>query len=107
LDARLALNLQRITGKVKEPSKIVSLEPLGEVLQVLGELITAANEKIRDHNAMVANLTAERNKLSEDVWSFFAHSEIAETHKSYCSEKSPRPTQPIETQGTDGSLNAL
>jgi len=41
-DARLALNLQRIAGKAKEPSQIVSLEPLGEVLQALRELVNAA-----------------------------------------------------------------
>jgi len=45
------------------------------------------NEKITAHNAMVANLTAECNKLSEDVWAFLAHSEIAEAYKGYCDEK--------------------
>jgi wobble nucleotide-excising tRNase len=35
----------------------------------------------------VAHLATERNKLSDDVWSFFAHAEITGTYKSYCEEK--------------------
>jgi wobble nucleotide-excising tRNase len=37
---------------------------------------------------MVVHLGAERNKLSEDVWAFFAHTEIIATYKNYCGEKS-------------------
>ena len=87
-NARFALNLQQIAGKVKEPSLIVTLEPLGEVLQTVRVLASAANEKIKAHNDMVAHLGTERTKLSEDVWAFFAHTEIVSVYKSYCGEKS-------------------
>lgn len=86
-DARLALNLQQIAGKVKEPSSIVTLESLAAVLQAIRTFASAANEKIKAHNEMVAHLATERNKLSDDVWSFFAHAEITGTYKSYCEEK--------------------
>jgi wobble nucleotide-excising tRNase len=86
-DARLALNLQQITGKVKEPSSIVALESLGPVLQAIRVLASTANEKIKAHNDMVADLGTERNRLTDDVWAFLAHTEIVATHRSYCHEK--------------------
>jgi wobble nucleotide-excising tRNase len=86
-DGRFALNLQRIAGKVKEPSQIVTLEPLAPVLQSLNDLVSSANEKIGAHNTMVANLATERERLIEDVWAFFAHSEITIAYKSYSTKR--------------------
>jgi hypothetical protein len=83
-DARLTLNLQRIAGKVKEPSQIIALEPLADVLQTLSVVVADANTKLETHNTMVANLASERDRLSEDVWAFLAHTEIVDTYKIYC-----------------------
>jgi wobble nucleotide-excising tRNase len=82
-DARLTLNLQRIAGKVKEPSQIVALEPLADVLQTLSVIVADTNSKLETHNTMVANLASERDRLSEDVWAFLAHTEIVGTYKIY------------------------
>ena len=82
-DARWMLNSQRIAAKVKEPSQIVVMESLVDVLKRVRELVIEANEKITAHNDMVANLAAERIKLSEDVWAYFAHSEIVNAYKAY------------------------
>jgi wobble nucleotide-excising tRNase len=86
-EARLTLNLQRIAGKVKEPSQIISLEPLGDVLKTLSDLMADANTKLESHNTMVANLASELDRLSDDVWAFLAHKEIADTFKTYCGKR--------------------
>src|SRR6185437_13649107 len=54
-DARWMLNSQRIAAKVKEPSQIVVMESLVDVLKRVRELVIEANEKITAHNDMVAN----------------------------------------------------
>ena len=56
LEAQLTLNLQHIIIKQKEPSRRVELEPLGEVLARIRDLIDVANAKAAEHNRIVANL---------------------------------------------------
>lgn len=86
-DARFSTNLQRIAAKRKEPSQLVVLESLKEVLQEIKDLVAAGNQSITAHNTMVANLTKERTLLTEDVWAFLAHSEMKAGFKSFCEKR--------------------
>jgi wobble nucleotide-excising tRNase len=86
-DSRFQLNLQRIETKAKEPSQIIALEPLGAVLGTAQQLLADANSKIRSHNTMVSNLASERIKLTNQVWAFLAHAEIAATSSRYTEDK--------------------
>jgi wobble nucleotide-excising tRNase len=91
-DSRFQLNLQRIETKAKEPSQIITLEPLGPVLSTTKQALAAANSKIQDHNSLVSNISLEKSKLTSQVWAFFAQIEIAAAFKKYAAAK-----QGIET----------
>lgn len=70
LDARIALNNQRLIGKKKEASQVVELETLNSILIAISELIASANTKISVHNKMVQNLATERAGLTAQIWKF-------------------------------------
>ena len=57
------------------------------VLTTAQKLIPDANQKIRDHNAMVKNLASERINLTSQVWARFAKVEIDSEFKKYGAEK--------------------
>jgi wobble nucleotide-excising tRNase len=69
-DARIVLNTQRLAGKKKEPSQVIELESLSNVLTSIASLIEAANTQVAAHNKMVVNLVAERTTLTKQVWKF-------------------------------------
>ncbi|MDD2893387.1 MAG: AAA family ATPase [Halothiobacillaceae bacterium] len=70
LDARIALNNQRLAGKKKEASLVVELESLNNVFAAIKTLIDTANTQAAAHNKMIANLAAERTTLTAQVWKF-------------------------------------
>jgi wobble nucleotide-excising tRNase len=87
-ESRYRLNLQRVDSKRKEPSQLIDLEPLDDVLNRAKELIASANEKIVAHNAMVANLVQERQRLTRQVWKFLVEVEIKDKFSAYEKKKS-------------------
>lgn len=86
-DSRFQMNQQRIAAKTKEPSQIVTLEPLREVLGRIKQIFDSANEKIQAHNDMVANREEEALTLKGQVWRYLAQVEMAGDYKKYSEEK--------------------
>ncbi len=76
LDGKIAINLQRLGGKKKEPSRTVELESVSPVLTVISKLIEKANGKATGHNKMVKNLSKERSSLTAQVWKYLVESEL-------------------------------
>ena len=70
LDSRIALNIQRLAGKKKEASQVVSLESLSSVFTAIKAQIDSANSQAAAHNKVVANLVKERGTLTEQIWKF-------------------------------------
>lgn len=70
LDARIALNNQRLAEKKKEASRVVELESVRNVCVAIKSLIDAANTQVSAHNTMVANIASERKTLTAQVWRF-------------------------------------
>lgn len=70
LASKIAINMQRLAGKKTEPSRVVDLESHGNVIAAITTAIAAANKLTREHNAMVANLSAEKRTLTAQVWKF-------------------------------------
>ncbi len=63
--------LTEMRNKLQEPSrKILIPGNLSLLLQEITEIISSANETIKDHNKMVDNYIEERNKLIDDIWNF-------------------------------------
>jgi wobble nucleotide-excising tRNase len=87
LYAQLALNLEHIATKQKEPSRCVALEPLGDVLARIRDLIDAANARIDEHNRIVENLDQERRELTAQVWKYFLEAELKEDLASYATTR--------------------
>lgn len=86
LDSRLAINIQRLEGKKKEPSQIVELESIANVVDAITELVSAANSLITEHNKTVANLSKERIALTGQVWKFVLQ-ELKEELAAYKKKK--------------------
>lgn len=76
LDSKFTINMQRLALKKKEPSQIVELESVGNVVATIKALITSANVLITDHNRMVENLAQERRSLTSQVWKYLLEVEL-------------------------------
>lgn len=69
-EAKITINIQRLTDKKKEASQVIELESLGNVISEINSLIDAANTEVSAHNTMVNNLAQERRTLTSQVWRF-------------------------------------
>jgi wobble nucleotide-excising tRNase len=70
LDSKVTINKQRLTGKKREPSRVIYLESISNVVAAITALIDTANTLVAQHNTMVANLSQERRTLTAQVWRF-------------------------------------
>lgn len=70
LDAKITLSNQRLAVKRKEPSQVVELESVSNVVAAIKALIDAANALVVEHNKMVANLSQARSTLTAQVWKY-------------------------------------
>lgn len=86
LDAKLNLNIQKISEKKKESSQVVDLDSIVNVVNEIKSLIDDANQKTAEHNKIVANLDTERRTLSSQVWRFVLE-ELRADLTSYTSKK--------------------
>lgn len=86
LDAKLNLNIKKIDGKKKEASQFVELESINNVVNAIKALLDEANQKITEHNNMVANLDVERRTLTSQVWRFVLE-DLKTDLTSYTSKK--------------------
>lgn len=70
LDSKITINIQRLAGKKKEPSQVVELESVSNVVAAIKVLIDAANALVTEHNKMVANIAQEQKTLTAQVWKY-------------------------------------
>ncbi len=63
-------NLSEMVSKEKEPSIRITLKSSKEAIEEFKSLILFANHNIASHNKMVQNYNAEKDKLSDDIWTF-------------------------------------
>lgn len=59
LYSTMTVNIQRLASKKKEPSQVVELESIRNVVSSMKGVIDAANVLISEHNKMVENLSQE------------------------------------------------
>ena len=76
LDIWFITNLQQLTFKKKEPSQVVELQSITDVVSTIKTLIAAANALTAEHNKMVDNLGQERSQLTAQVWKFILQEEL-------------------------------
>jgi wobble nucleotide-excising tRNase len=111
-DSRVAANIQKLATKKKEPSQIVALESVGNVLNTIRALIDEANAQIDAHNTTVANLSQERRTLTSQVWKYLLEQELKNDLTAYIAardglEKAIKSmTDQIANAGKDKSAKA-
>jgi len=70
LDSKITINIQKLASKKKEPSQIIELESVTNVISTISAAIDKANAAIATHNKTVANLTQEKRMLTAQVWKY-------------------------------------
>lgn len=70
ISAQVQKNEELVNNKRKEPSRSISLTSLKTQFEEIGQLIDDANAKIKAHNQIVRNYTAEKASLITAIWRF-------------------------------------
>nr|WP_315207808.1 AAA family ATPase [uncultured Albidiferax sp.] len=70
LDSKIIINIQKLASKKKEPSQIIELESVGNVVSTILTAIAETNAAISTHNNTVANLAQEKRTLTAQVWKY-------------------------------------
>ncbi|KTD05855.1 hypothetical protein Lgra_2632 [Legionella gratiana] len=70
LDSTIAGNLQKLANKKKEPSQLIELDTIANIIKEIETLIESANTSITKHNSTVDNITQESETLTKQVWKF-------------------------------------
>jgi wobble nucleotide-excising tRNase len=63
--------LRAVAAKLDRPGKEISPDSLSPVLRDINALIAAANKKTAEHNAVIDNLSQQREQLAKQVWAYF------------------------------------
>ncbi|WP_082628941.1 AAA family ATPase [Alishewanella sp. WH16-1] len=82
LSELLQSNISLLSKKMAEPSHKIELHPVEECLAELQSLITTANTLSLEHNQIVANRTAEKSLLTQQIWRFVVN-ELSTTLSQY------------------------
>lgn len=85
LESNFEINRQRIAEKVKEPSKVISLEDTDTLLLEIGALIDDINKLIKANNKVVAEKRSSKTKCKTEIMQYLAFQLAAEV-KSYNDE---------------------
>lgn len=105
LDERINTNRKLLEAKKNQPSQVIELESLDAVLTSIKTLLDAANEKVADHNRLVANLKSEQTSLTNNVWCFVLD-ELDVDLKQYRDKKSrlEKAIDGIREKITEGNI---
>lgn len=86
IESRLEVNTQKLATKQNEPSKKIQLEPVGDLLSGLTNLIDSTNKAIAEHNDTVSNLAQKRKALTAQVWKYLVAVELKQAIASFAEE---------------------
>ncbi|NOR58069.1 MAG: AAA family ATPase, partial [Sulfurimonas sp.] len=70
LYSQFASNKELLSNKVKEPSRSIELISTKEQLELIQNIIEAANAEIKKHNAIVNNYQTEKRELIASIWKY-------------------------------------
>ena len=85
LESNFEINRQRIAEKIKEPSKVISLEDTDTLLLEIGALIDDINKLIKANNKVVAEKRSSKTKCKTEIMQYLAF-QLADEVKSYNDE---------------------
>jgi wobble nucleotide-excising tRNase len=87
IEAKMRASALILANKRKEPSSTQALESLAAPLAAAAKLIETANQAVAEHNRIVANLTAEKSKLTDEVWRHILSVDLKDDLPNYLSAK--------------------
>ncbi len=87
LDSKITINIQKLAFKKKEPSQIIELESVGNVVSTILTAIDQTNVTIVDHNKTVANLAQEKRTLTAQVWKYLLDVDLNADLAAYSTKK--------------------
>lgn len=70
-EATADYNLRTIQTKIDNPSKVISIRPIEEIVETLNSAIKVFNNKIRDNNSAVEHQRETKIQCKEWIWTFF------------------------------------
>lgn len=73
LEFIFSTNIQKINNKKKEPSQIVVLKSVRNILEPINKIINVANNKIKENNDIFDNIKNEKEILTDQIWKFIAN----------------------------------
>lgn len=76
LDSKITINIQKLAIKKKEPSQIIELGTITNIVSIIEQLIGTANSYVTAHNKTVTNLTQEKRILTAQVWKYLLEIEL-------------------------------
>lgn len=83
---RIERNKGMLQGKISEPSRGVTLEPVQPIVTKIIDLITRTNQETEAHNQTVLNISSEKKTLTAQVWRFVLN-ELKEELSKYNQDK--------------------
>ena len=101
IEGILKQNKQELSKKISEPSSKISLLSVTEEISELSEWLIIANDKIKQHNAVIDNIDNERKDLTDKVWKYVV-TELRVGLEDYESKKGKLEKM---IQGMEGGLN--
>jgi len=87
LDSKISSNIQKLVLKRKEPSQVIELESLSNIISSTKDLISSANKSIAEHNEIVENIKEERRDLTAQVWKYLLEIELKDDLVDYKKRK--------------------
>ncbi|MCY4523107.1 MAG: AAA family ATPase, partial [Halobacteriovoraceae bacterium] len=87
LESKIEKNIDKIKTKQKEPSTPTNLDLLEDVFTDINNTIKELNREIGNHNAMVDNISEERENLKSQVWAFICRGKLAKEYGAYRENK--------------------
>lgn len=82
----LEKNYNLMEDKIKNPSKVITVNSTEEVFKNINTIINDVNKEIAEHNATIRDKANAKVKLQSDIWNFFAN-ELESVIAVYNSEK--------------------
>jgi len=86
LDSIIIVNIQHLKQKKKEPSQVIELDSLRNVLVEILAVINMANKQIDEHNIIFKNLSNEVRRLKNQIWKYITE-ELKKDISDYISQK--------------------
>lgn len=87
LEVQFSNTKNRIENKIKEPSMIVEIDSMVNILSKINKIVTYANDEIEENNKIVKNIDMEKTILTSQIWRFII-SEIDSDYQTYMKKNS-------------------